>query len=124
MGGVLNVATIEEAAVATIAAGADLYLVCHSEDLVHRAHAAVLKEAERSSRFRAKVETAAQRILRAKQRWPAVTKRMAAAPTDAAVNRLRQQLWEFSEQVRLTANALQAAPSAQPETQPETPDVT
>jgi len=82
------------------------------------------KEAERSSRFRAKVETAAQRILRAKQRWPAVTKRMAAAPTDAAVNRLRQQLWEFSEQVRLTANALQAAPSAQPETQPETPDVT
>jgi beta-N-acetylhexosaminidase len=124
MGGVLKVATIEEAAVATIAAGADLYLVCHSEDLVHRAHQAVLKEAERSSRFRAKVETAAQRILRAKQRWPAVTKRMAAAPTDAAVNRLRQQLWEFSEQVRLTANALQAAPSAQPETQPETPDVT
>ena len=60
MGGVLKVASIEEAAVGTVQAGADMYLVCHNEELVHRAYEAILKEAERSSRFRTKVETAAQ----------------------------------------------------------------
>jgi beta-N-acetylhexosaminidase len=108
MGGVLKVAGIEEAAVETVHAGADMYLVCHSPELVHRAYDAILKEAERSRRFRLKVETAALRILRAKQHWPALTKRMAAAPNEATVSRLREQLWEFSEEVRLTANALAA----------------
>ena len=92
MGGVLKVASIEEAAVGTVQAGADMYLVCHNEELVHRAYEAILKEAERSRRFRTKVETAAQRILAAKRRWPALTARMAAAPSEAAVNRLRQKV--------------------------------
>jgi beta-N-acetylhexosaminidase len=105
MGGVLKVASIEEAAVQTIDAGADMYLVCHNAELVQRAWEAVLHEAERSKRFRAKLETAARRILAAKRRWPALTHRMAAAPTDAAVNRLRQRIWTFSEEVRLTTNA-------------------
>jgi len=106
MGGVLKVASIEEAAVQTIQAGADMYLVCHNAELVGRAHEAILKEAERSTRFRAKVETAAKRILAAKRRWPALTRRMVAAPSDATVNRLRQKLWAFGEEVRLTTNAL------------------
>jgi beta-N-acetylhexosaminidase len=105
MGGVLKVASIEEAAVQTIQAGADMYLVCHSEELVHRAYEAILKEAERSARFRAKVETAAKRILKAKKRWPALTKRMTAAPSEATVNRLRRKIWVFGEEVRLTTNA-------------------
>jgi beta-N-acetylhexosaminidase len=109
MGGVLKVASIEEAAVATVQAGADMYLVCHSEELVHRAYEAILKEAERSTRFRTKVEIAAQRILMAKKRWPALTNKMAAAPNAATVNRLRQKIWSFSEEVRLTANAKAAA---------------
>lgn len=108
MGGVLKVASIEEAAVGTVQAGADMYLVCHNEELVHRAYEAILKEAERSSRFRKKVETAAQRILKAKKRWPGLTKRMTAAPSEATVNRLRQKIWEFSEEVRLTTNAKSA----------------
>ena len=106
MGGVLKVATIEEAAVQTVEAGADMYLVCHNEELVHRAYEAILKEAERSKRFRSKVEIAAQRILLAKKRWPAMKARMAAAPSDRTVNRLRQKVWEFGEEVRLTTNAL------------------
>jgi hypothetical protein len=65
----------------------------------------VLHEAERSARFREKVIEAAKRILLAKRRWPALTARMAAAPSDAAVSRLRQKLWAFSEEVRLTTNA-------------------
>jgi beta-N-acetylhexosaminidase len=105
MGGVLKVASIEEAAVGTVQAGADMYLVCHNEELVHRAYEAILKEAERSSRFRAKVETAALRILKAKKRWPGLRKKMSTAPSEAAVNHLRQKLWEFSEEVRLTTNA-------------------
>jgi len=106
MGGVLKVAEIEEAAVQTIEAGADMYLVCHNAELVSRAYEAVLHEAERSVRFRTKVETAAQRILTAKRRWPALTGRMAAAPSETTVKRLRQKLWEFGEEVRLTTNAL------------------
>ena len=109
MGGVLKVASIEEAAVATVQAGADMYLVCHSEELVRRAYEAILKEAERSTRFRTKVEMAAQRILRAKKRWPALTNTMAASPNEATVNRLRQKIWMFSEEVRLTADARTAA---------------
>jgi beta-N-acetylhexosaminidase len=105
MGGVLKVASIEEAAVGTVQAGADMYLVCHNEELVHRAYEAILKEAERSSRFRIKVETAARRILSAKRRWPALTKRIAAAPSEATVNRLRHRVWEFTEEVRITTNA-------------------
>jgi beta-N-acetylhexosaminidase len=105
MGGVLKVATIEEAAVGTVQAGADMYLVCHNRELVHRAYEAILKEAERSSRFRAKVETAAKRILTAKKRWPAMTGKMAAAPSEAGVNRLRQKIWLFGEEVRLATNA-------------------
>ncbi len=105
MGGVLKVASIEEAAVATVQAGADMYLVCHNAELVHRAYEAILKEAERSSRFRTKVETAAKRILSAKRRWPALTLRMAAAPGEATVNRLRHRIWEFSEEVKMTTNA-------------------
>ena len=109
MGGVLKVAGIEEAAVATVQAGADLYLVCHSQELVHRAYEAILKEAERSSRFRAKVEMAAQRILAAKKRWPAVRGKMTAAPGEAVVNRLQQKIWLFGEEVRLTTNAKPAS---------------
>jgi beta-N-acetylhexosaminidase len=105
MGGVLKVASIEEAAVETIAAGADMYLVCHNAELVQRAWEAVLHEAERSARFREKVSAAAKRILTAKRRWTALTARMAAAPSDAAISRLRQKMWAFGEEVRLTTNA-------------------
>ncbi len=105
MGGVLNVATIEEAAVGTVQAGADMYLVCHNRELVHRAYEAILKEAERSSRFRAKVETAAKRILAAKKRWPALTGKMAPAPSEAVMNRVQQKIWLFGEEVRLATNA-------------------
>ena len=114
MGGVLKVATIEEAAIGTVQAGADMYLVCHNRELVQRAYEAILKEAERSSRFRVKVETAAKRILAAKKRWPALTARMAPAPGEAVMNRLQQKIWLFGEEVRLATNA-QAAEAKGPE---------
>jgi beta-glucosidase-like glycosyl hydrolase len=88
-----------------VAAGADMYLVCHSEELVQRASDAIRKEAERSRRFRAVVETAARRILAAKKRRPELSGKLPPPPSEAAVNHLRQQSWLFGEAVRLATNA-------------------
>ena len=49
MVGVLAAGSIEEVAVETLRAGADMFLVCHNQELVWRAYEAVLKEAERAS---------------------------------------------------------------------------
>jgi hypothetical protein len=48
---------------------------------------------------------AAQRILAAKKRRPELHAKMAASPNEAAVNRLRQKIWQFGEEVRLATNA-------------------
>src|SRR5215467_2062834 len=47
MGGVLAAAPIEQAAIGHIRAGGDLALICHQQDFIHRAHAAVIREVER-----------------------------------------------------------------------------
>src|SRR5437588_42909 len=47
MSGVLAVASMEEAALDTIRAGADLFLVCQKEEFVWRCYESVLQEAER-----------------------------------------------------------------------------
>ena len=51
MGGVLNSVSIEEAAVETLRAGADLFLVCQKEEHVWRAYEAVFKHAESDRAF-------------------------------------------------------------------------
>lgn len=104
MGGVLASASIEDAAVACIRAGADNFLVCQKEDSVTRAYEAVLGEAERDRRFRALVETAAKRIIAFKKRSPSLKRKMAPAPTPQTIDRLRQKNWTFTEEVRLAAN--------------------
>ena len=55
MGGVLAAGSIEHAAIETLRAGADLFLVCHKEEHVWATYRAVLKEAERDQRFAALV---------------------------------------------------------------------
>ena len=51
MGGVLAAASIEDAAVETLRAGADMFLVCQKEESVRRAFEAVLKRAESDKKF-------------------------------------------------------------------------
>src|ERR1051326_2064068 len=51
MGGVLAAASIEEAAVATLKAGSDLFPICHDEEKVWSCYEAVLSAAERDRRF-------------------------------------------------------------------------
>ena len=105
MGGVLAAAPIEDAARETLRAGADMFLVCRNQEHLMRAFEAVLREAERSSRFREIVETAAHRVMAFKRTSPALKRRTAPAPSDARIDRLRRKVWLFSEELRLAINA-------------------
>lgn len=95
MGGVLAAGSIEEVAVETLRAGADMFLVCHSLELVWRAYEAVLKEAEGNRKFAAQVEQAAQRVMNFKRRSPAL-RGSAAEPSDKVVHKLKQIVEGFS----------------------------
>ena len=100
MGGVLAAATIEDAAVETLCAGADMFLVCHKEENVRRAFEAVCKRAEADKKFARLVEEKSRRVLDAKKKSRALKARVAPAPTEKTVDRLRRSIWEFSEEVR------------------------
>jgi beta-N-acetylhexosaminidase len=68
MGGVLNHASPESAAIEAIAAGTDLLEICHRADRVLATHEALLREAERSPVFARCVDSAARRVSAAKSR--------------------------------------------------------
>jgi beta-N-acetylhexosaminidase len=113
MGGVLAAGSIEEVAVNTLRAGADMFLVCRSQELVWRSFEAVLREAERDGKFRALVEKAARRVLAFKKR-SAPLKGFAAPPKAKAIAKLKQVLNEFVEIVHGAETrelAAQAGPS-------------
>lgn len=67
MGGVLAAGTIEQVAVETVRAGADIFLVCRNQELVWRAYEAVVREAEKDRKFLRRVSAAYQRVLKFKQ---------------------------------------------------------
>lgn len=100
MGGVLSAAPIEEAAVETLRAGSDIFMVCHDEQKVWRAYEAVLTRAEHDRRFARMVGEKAARVLAFKKRAPEL-KRQAPAPRREIIDRLRREIWELSEEVRL-----------------------
>jgi beta-N-acetylhexosaminidase len=105
MGGVLAAADIGDAAVETLRAGADIFLVCHKEENVWRTFYTVLAEAERDHRFRRQVEAAAERSRRFKESCRALNRPAVPPPTDAAIDKLRGELWEFGEKLRLATAA-------------------
>jgi beta-N-acetylhexosaminidase len=98
MGGVLSSGPIEEIAVATLRAGADMFLVCHNQELVWRAYEAVLREAEGDSKFAAHVAQACRRVLSFKKRAPEL-RGFAAEPKAQVVQKLKQIVETFSELV-------------------------
>ena len=99
MGGVLSAAPIEEAAIGHIRAGGDLALICHQEDLVLRAHEAMIRESERDRGFARRVQESARRVLAFKKKH--LTRPKPAAPTAHRIEKLTRQLWEFGEEIRL-----------------------
>jgi beta-N-acetylhexosaminidase len=103
MGGVLAAAPVEVAAVETLRAGADMFLICQKEDSVRRAFDAVLQRAERDKKFARLIAEKSERVLEAKKRGKPRKRGMALPPTRQAVERLMRKLWEFSEEVRAQA---------------------
>ena len=109
MGAVLAAGSIEEVAVGHIRAGGDLCLICHQEELIVRAYEAIVREAERDRAFRRRVEDSARRVLAFKKKFlcgagiPARPQKPKSfpPPTTTRVERLKRQLWEFGEEVRL-----------------------
>ena len=63
MGGVLSAAPIADAAVGFVRAGGDLCLICHREDYILQAHEALIKTAERDTKFARRVTEAARRVI-------------------------------------------------------------
>jgi beta-N-acetylhexosaminidase len=103
MGGVLAAASIENAAIETIRAGADIFLVCHKEEMVRRAYDAVLREAERDRKFRKQVEKAAERVLRFKRNSKALRK-PSSRPNARVVDKLRGEIAQLHASIE-KANA-------------------
>jgi beta-N-acetylhexosaminidase len=95
MGGVLAAGSIEEVSVETLRAGADMFLVCHNQELVWRAYEAVLRTAEKDRRFRAHVATAAQRVVRLKRRGKEL-QGFPAQPKTTVVTTLKKIIQDFS----------------------------
>ncbi len=103
MGGVLNGASIEDAAVGTLEAGSDMFLVCQKEEHVWRAWEAVLKQAENDGDFAVMVAAKAKRVAALQAKSAAIRARMAPTPSAKTVARLRRQVWEFTEELRMSS---------------------
>ena len=103
MGGVLAAASIEDAAVETLRAGADIFLVCQKEESVRRAVEAVLKEAERDPKFARLVARKAKGVRKMKEKSKALRKSTSPAPSQKSIERLSRKLWEFAEELRAHA---------------------
>lgn len=95
MGGVLAAGSIEEVAVETIRAGADIFLVCHNQELVWRGYEAVLRQAEKDRKFAARVAQAAARILTFKRRARELH-HFAAEPKPKVIETLRKIVSDYS----------------------------
>ena len=98
MGGVLAAGPIEEVAVETLRAGADMFLICHNQELVWRGYEAVLREAERDARFAAHVQQAARRVLMLKRRSPEL-RGFPREPRERTIRKLKGLVQEFSKAV-------------------------
>lgn len=104
MGGVLAAAPIEEAAVETLRAGCDMYLICQKEENVWRAYEAVVRAAESDRGFARQLANASRRVSRFKNKAREL-RRPAPRPRPRLLDRLSRELWEFGEQVRLESLA-------------------
>lgn len=91
MGGVLAAAGIEAAAVETIRAGADIFLVCRNEEHVRRTYEAVVRAAEGDSKLAARVRDSARRVLAYKKKWK-LSRKLGPAPSGKKVSALAAAL--------------------------------
>lgn len=95
MGGVLAAGPIEEVAVETIRAGADIFLICHNQELVWQGYEAVLRQAEKDRKFAGRVADAAARVLKIK-RSSRELHYMTAQPKELVVKTLKKMMKDYS----------------------------
>ncbi len=106
MGALRKAAPIDKAAVQALRAGADLLLICHTEEQIQQAYEAVTRETERDQRFAQTLRESSARVLRHKRKFAKfLAGQYLTRPTVAKVERLSRALWEFDEQVRLNTLA-------------------
>jgi beta-N-acetylhexosaminidase len=96
MGGVLAAGSIEEVSVETLRAGADMFLICHNQELVWRAYEAVLHTAEKDKRFAAHIADAARRVVQFKRKTRELHG-FAASPKVKVVSTLKKIITDFSQ---------------------------
>jgi beta-N-acetylhexosaminidase len=98
MGGVLAAGSIAHAAIETLRAGSDMFLVCNSEEQTWTAYDAVLREADRDKSFRKYVAECARRVRRMKEKSPEVRKRV-APPSERTIQKLREGMQRFRDEI-------------------------
>ena len=99
MGGVLAAATVEDAAVETLRAGADLFLICQKEESVRRAFEAVVKQAESDRKYAKLIAQKSKRVLSVKKKAKAL-RSIPPPPQQKTIERLTRKIWELSEELR------------------------
>ncbi|WP_446744529.1 beta-N-acetylhexosaminidase [Silvibacterium acidisoli] len=97
MGGILKHMPMEEAVVHAVLAGVELIEICKDPALVLAGYEALLREAERSSAFRKRVETAAQKVVEHKYRH--LDAGMPCPPSASQIAKLRESVKKFSAEV-------------------------
>jgi beta-N-acetylhexosaminidase len=106
MGAVLEFAPIEQTAVQHIRAGGDIVLICHKEELIVRAHEALIDEAQRDRKFASRAAEAVAKVQMLRKKLFAFHRRSRLpSPTPAKTRKLTRQLWEFGEEIRLATLA-------------------
>ena len=98
MGAVLAKGSIGDAAIGTMRAGADMFLVCQTEKAVHAVFEAVLYEAERDSKFAELVAYAANRVTHFKKHAREL-RGFPMSPTQNDVEALRLQLDTLAQEI-------------------------
>jgi len=105
MQGVLKMGTIEEISVQTMRAGADMFLICHKEDLVWRAYEAILRLAEKDKKFERRIKEASDRVLRLKKAAREL-KPITTPPDEKVIARLRENIQKFTAEVEAKTPAI------------------
>jgi beta-N-acetylhexosaminidase len=109
MGAVVDLAPIEQTAVQHIRAGGDMALICHREEMVVRAYEALVHEAERNRKFASRAAESVARVQMLTKKLLAFSgERRPPLPTQARIEKLTRQLWEFGEEVRIATLAREA----------------
>ena len=114
MKGALQGRSIGEASVATLRAGADVFMICRTEELVLSGYEAVLRKAESDPRFRRQVGAAAERVLAFKKRSAKLLRPAAGSPSapidERTVEALRRDIQSLHRAIEKASESQKGAP--------------